>query len=184
MGLVLAGRRVLQRITRSDTFDLFIISTVVANTVTMSLKGYVEENDTMVLFNAIFTWIFIVELIIKVLALGPIGYLRDPMNDFDCLIVIISIMDMSLENMVNLQSFRTLRVLRVTKLLRSLEFMKVIISVLSSCLVNFLNILVLLCIFTFIFTLLGTKLFGGQFTDDQDFRQNWDTMENSFLNTF
>ena len=62
--------------------------------------------------------------------------------------------------------------------------MNVIIDVLSSCLVNFLNILVLLCIFTFIFTLLGTKLFGGQFTDDQDFRQNWDTMGDSFLNTF
>lgn len=106
------------------------------------------------------------------------------MNDFDCLIVIISILDMTLTGMVNLQSFRTLRVLRITKLLRSLEFMNVIITVLSSCLVNFLNILVLLCIFTFIFTLLGTKLFGGQFPEDSDERQNWDTMSNSFLNTF
>ena len=46
-GLVLAGRRVLQRIIRTDTFDLFIIATVVANTVTMALQGYVEENDVM-----------------------------------------------------------------------------------------------------------------------------------------
>lgn len=80
--------------------------------------------------NDLFTWVFIAELIIKVLALGPLGYLRDPMNDFDCFIVIISVMDMVLSGMVNLQSFRTLRVLRVTKLLRSLEFMNVIITVL------------------------------------------------------
>jgi presenilin-like A22 family membrane protease len=96
--------------------------------------------------NFTFTGIFIWELVIKVAALGPMGYIRDPMNDFDCIIVIFSIIDLATQSLVNLQAFRslrilrTLRVLRVTKLLRSLAFMKVIIKVLSSCLINFLNI--------------------------------------------
>ena len=46
-GLLLACRRFLQRIIRTDSFDLFIIATVVANTCTMGLQGYVEENDTI-----------------------------------------------------------------------------------------------------------------------------------------
>jgi len=83
---------------------------------------------------------------IKIAALGPGGYVRDPMNDFDGIIVLFSIFDMVTSGMVDISAFRslrilrTLRVFRVTKLLRSLAFMGVIVSVLSSCLVNFMNI--------------------------------------------
>lgn len=164
--------------------------TVIANTIVMGLAGYVEENETIILLNFTFTGIFIWELVIKVAALGPMGYIRDPMNDFDCIIVIFSIIDLATQSLVNLQAFRslrilrTLRVLRVTKLLRSLAFMKVIIKVLSSCLINFLNILVLMIIFIFIFTLLGSQMFGGNFTEEFQYRQNWDSINNSFMNTF
>ncbi len=72
-----------------------------------------------------------------------------------------------MSNFVNLGAFRTLRVLRITKLLRSLKFMKIIVAVISSCVSNFLNIsyyfkiVLLMIIFSFMFTLLGTQLFGG-----------------------
>lgn len=41
-------------------------------------------------------------------------------------------------------------------------------------------------IFLFVFTLLGLQIFGGQIPEDQigEFRQNWDNLENSFMNTF
>ncbi len=41
-------------------------------------------------FNLIFTIIFTVELGIKLFALGLSGYIRDTMNVFDCIIVVIS----------------------------------------------------------------------------------------------
>ena len=44
----------------------------------------------MKLFNLIFTIVFTVELAIKLFALGLVDYIKDPMNIFDCIIVIIS----------------------------------------------------------------------------------------------
>jgi hypothetical protein len=65
-------------------------------------------------------------MLIKIIALGPIGYNRDVMNFGDGVIVLLSIMDLSLESTVDLKSIQSLRVLRavrvvkVTRLLRSL----------------------------------------------------------------
>jgi len=94
----------------------------------------------LIRLNYIFTAIFIAEFTLKLIALSPIGYMRDNMNIFDGIIVIFSIIDLSfviiilgVSSGIDLKAFRslrilrTLRVLRVTKLLRSLEFMKVII---------------------------------------------------------
>jgi len=78
-----------------------------------------------------------------------LGYARDPMNLFDCLIVILSLFDQistassgssssgggqkAVSAFRTVRLFRTFRVLRVTKLLRSLAYMKVIIGkILSS----------------------------------------------------
>lgn len=45
--------------------------------------------------NYIFTAIFIAEFALKMVALSPIGYMRDNMNIFDGIIVIFSIVDLS-----------------------------------------------------------------------------------------
>ena len=46
--------------------------------------------------NIVFTSIFVVEMFIKNVAYGPLGYIRDPVNVFDGVIVIISMLDMSI----------------------------------------------------------------------------------------
>lgn len=80
-----------------------------------------------------YTLVFVTEMIIKNIALGPGGYVRDPMNCFDGVIVLFSIFDLMTSGMMDISAFRslrilrTLRVFRVTKLLRSLAFMSVIV---------------------------------------------------------
>jgi len=44
----------------------------------------------------LFTYFFIVEMIIKLIALGVIGYLNDKMNIFDGTIVILSIVELAI----------------------------------------------------------------------------------------
>lgn len=44
--------------------------------------------------NFSFTIIFLVEMVIKILGLGPVNYVRDYMNCFDGTIVIISIVEL------------------------------------------------------------------------------------------
>ena len=48
------------------------------------------------MLNNIFTWIFIVEMSIKLIAFNPLGYIRDKMNIFDGCIVILSILEMTM----------------------------------------------------------------------------------------
>ena len=52
-------------------------------------------------FNLVFTYIFIGEMALKFLVLGPFGYLGYISNFFDFLIVSFSIMDIVLESRVS-----------------------------------------------------------------------------------
>jgi len=150
------------KIVTMKAFDNFIITNVIANTVVLALAGAVEETTEIKILNDLFTLIFLIEMIMKLIAFTPRGYVRDNMNNFDGIIVIISVIDYGVSAAVDLKALRgfrvirTLRVLRVTKLLRSLAFMQVIISVISGCFVDFLDILLLMVLFIFIFTLLAT----------------------------
>lgn len=82
----------------------------------------------------------------KLIALSPKGYVKDNMNIFDGLIVVVSVVDYSVSQAINLKALRgfrvirSLRVLRVSRLLRSLKYMTVIVRVIQECFVDFLDI--------------------------------------------
>ncbi len=86
--------------------------------------------------NTIFTWIFICEMSFKLVGLGPIKYFKDKMNYLDCLVVWLSIIELTISSGTNLSAFRsirifrTFRVLRVARLLKSMKSMQVIMAVL------------------------------------------------------
>jgi len=97
----------------------------------MSMDGYMTDSVsiyTFKLMNDIFTYIFSIEMCIKLLAYGVKGYVKDTINVFDGSIVIISLGeviflqggDKASSIFATVKIFRTFRVLRVTKLLRSL----------------------------------------------------------------
>jgi hypothetical protein len=48
--------------------------------------------------NFVFTIIFIVEMILKIIGLGPNGYLSDPINHLDGFIVVISFAELVLSD--------------------------------------------------------------------------------------
>jgi hypothetical protein len=83
--------------------------------------------------NDICSYVFILEMGIKLVALTPAGYLRDKINILDGVIVIMAILELGffclfivILSSFNLKSFRTIRiirsvrVIRISKLLRSL----------------------------------------------------------------
>lgn len=76
-----------------------LLLVVIGNTVILSLTGtFTSASDLHLLetCNLIFTYIFISEMGLKLIAFGPIGYLKDKMNIFDGSIVLISIIEMTL----------------------------------------------------------------------------------------
>lgn len=145
--------------------------------------------------NGVFTWIFIVEMFIKINAIGPKKYVGDKMNWLDGFVVSLSIFEILMELVSGgggnlsafktIRIFRTFRVLRVVRLLRALHSMQVIIQVIQRSASSFLYITMLLFVFIFIFTLLGMQVFGGKFSfPGGKPRGNYDTFSIALVTVF
>ena len=80
-----------------------------------------ELQFALKIFNYFFTSVFILEAIMKIVALGFLRYIRDRWNQLDILIVILSIVGIVLEEMrtnvipINPTIIRVMRVLRIAR---------------------------------------------------------------------
>lgn len=77
---------------------------IIANTVTLALEDYPKsERKSYILgiLNDFFTWAFFVEMICKMTGLGIKNYVRDRFNLFDCIVVVLSIVDFTIAYAVN-----------------------------------------------------------------------------------
>lgn len=137
-------RAVLKTLIRFSLFDNFLTICVLMNTVVMGMESYdidLQTQQDLEFLNIIFTWIFIVEMCIKLLAIGPQKYSSNVMNLLDGGVVLLSIVEIAMAaaggggGAGNLQAFRTVRVfrtfrvLRVTRVLRALKSMAMVIGV-------------------------------------------------------
>ena len=110
-------------------FNFFIFCLILANTITLAAYRFDESDeqaDLLSVLNDFFTWIFFFEMCMKLHGLGPRNYIKDGYNIFDCIIVILSLIDYVIintqteedENSSSLMAFRALRLLRMVKLSR------------------------------------------------------------------
>lgn len=81
------------------SFNFIIYCFIVANTVTLALYRFDQsdrQTEVLKLLNLIFVWVFTSEMIAKLIGLGLKNYARDKFNIFDCIIVILSLVDFAL----------------------------------------------------------------------------------------
>ncbi|CAF3603222.1 unnamed protein product [Adineta steineri] len=166
-------RRRLHDICNSKYFDLIIAAVIGLNVVTMSLEFYLMPPifDTALDYcNYVFTSVFILESISKVIALGPLRYFRDKWNQIDTMIVLLSIAGIVMEKMksgqvlpINPTLIRVMRVLRIARVLKLLKMAKGIRALLDTviqALPQVGNLGLLFFLLFFIFAALGVELFG------------------------
>ena len=195
-------RSVMKAFIRWSLFENFLTLCVLFNTIGMAMDAYDIKEKTkedLEFMNLIFTWIFIVEMTLKLLARGPKKYTNEKMNLLDGAVVILSIVEIimeaigggsgagSLQAFRTVRVFRTFRVLRVTRILRALKSMKQVINVMSRTIVDFILIIILMFVFIFIYTLLGRQIFQGSydFGPGEDLpRGNYETFAVAFVTVF
>lgn len=121
------------RLCDSHTFTLFINACIVLNTLVLAFDRYPsmgnELDYILDMVNIVFFGIFTMEMVIKLLGMGPKNYIRDSFNIFDALIVILSVADVCLSFLVEnnqmskgkgaISAFRAFRLIRVFKLAKS-----------------------------------------------------------------
>eukprot|EP00347_Sterkiella_histriomuscorum_P003601 403363663 len=190
----------LKKIVLSNIFENFMLLSVLINTIVLSADRYnisQDEEATLITINNFFSALFIAEMCIKLFSNGVRKYLSDKLNYLDGIVVILSIVEIILNQSGNssgtqklsafktVRIFRTFRVLRVARLLRSLRSMQVIIGVIQRSVMSFVYIASLLLLFIFIFALLGMQIFGGQFKNHEfENSANYDTFHDAFITVF
>lgn len=163
-----------QRIITNKLFDPIIMAAIIGNIIVMAMsyedssQSYQNVLDKL---NLGFTVIFILEMVLKLLALGPKGYWFNGWNKFDAFVVTASIADLLMDSLgsemgsflrVGPQLARVLRVLRVTRLFRlakSLQGLTALIETMIFSLPSMLNISALLFLVFFIYAVLGVFLY-------------------------
>lgn len=110
----------------------------------------------------IFTYIYIAEAILKVIAFGFIlhkkSYLRDPWNVLDFFVVIIGLISLFPE-VPNLKSLRNMRLLRPLRSINAVPSMKRLVSTLLLSLPQIGYLVLFQLFFITVFAILGMQLF-------------------------
>jgi len=126
------------------------------------------------LFNEFFTWVFFLEMILKLIGLGWGNYKQDGYNLFDAVIVVLSLVDWTLSRIPGLDAgsaltaLRALRLLRMMKLSKSWHALAEILRKTVASLKDISNFSMLLGLFMYIFALLGMELFANIALVDED----------------
>uniref|UniRef100_A0A4W4G6H3 Voltage-dependent N-type calcium channel subunit alpha n=1 Tax=Electrophorus electricus TaxID=8005 RepID=A0A4W4G6H3_ELEEL len=110
----------------STPFEYSILTMIAVNTVVLMMKFYDAPKpyeEMLKWLNIIFTTLFSLECILKIIAFGPLNYLKEAWNIFDFVTVLGSITDILVteikqNKLINLSFLRLFRAARLIKLLR------------------------------------------------------------------
>lgn len=184
----------VESMVQSTYFNVAMTLCVLANTVVLAMYHYGMDEGLRSALDHIslaFTILFAVEMVLKILGLGFAGYFRSYMNIFDCIVVLISLLEISLlsgSSVSALRSFRVLRifrVMRVTRLFRYLTYMRVLLGSIEKSIANLLNMGLLILLFLVVAALFGMQLFGGKFDfADGKPRAHYDNFHYAILTSF
>ena len=119
--------------------------------------------------NIFFTLVFTFEMIVKIIGLGLHDYLKDPMNIFDGVIVILSLSESLFSESTNgVSILRGFRLMRIFKLMRSWVSLRKVMQVVYRSAPDSANLGLLMLIFIFINALIGKQFFSGVLLDEED----------------
>uniref|UniRef100_A0A3B3TT24 Voltage-dependent L-type calcium channel subunit alpha n=1 Tax=Poecilia latipinna TaxID=48699 RepID=A0A3B3TT24_9TELE len=155
-------------IINSTGFEYVMFVLILLNTVTLAVQHY-EQSKTfsyvMDILNMVFTGLFTVEMLLKLLALRLRHYFVDAWNSFDALIVVGSVVDIVVtdgedSSRVSITFFRLFRVMRLVKLLNKGEGIRTLLWTFIKSLQALPYVALLIAMIFFIYAVIGMQTFG------------------------
>uniref|UniRef100_A0A3Q4HE07 Sodium channel protein n=1 Tax=Neolamprologus brichardi TaxID=32507 RepID=A0A3Q4HE07_NEOBR len=167
-------RKTCYRIVEHNWFESFIIFMILLSSGALAFEDiYIAQRKTIktVLEYAdkIFTYIFILEMLLKWMAYGFAKYFTNAWCWLDFLIVDVSLVSLvanaiGANELGAIKSLRTLRALRPLRALSRFEGMRVVVNALLGAIPSIFNVLLVCLIFWLIFSIMGVNLFAGKFS--------------------
>jgi hypothetical protein len=154
----------VRKIVDSDKFNSLIIVIIIFNTIVLAVEHHdmpAWQSKMSEIFNFIFSFVFLIEMILKLFGLGLKDYLADNFNKFDGIIVLMSLVEMfqSSDEKNGITVLRAFRLLRIFKIIRSWTEIRVLLTTVLASLGAITNLGFLTILYLFIFALLAKQFF-------------------------
>ncbi|XP_029283723.1 LOW QUALITY PROTEIN: sodium channel protein type 5 subunit alpha-like, partial [Cottoperca gobio] len=166
-------RKTCFQIVEHSWFESFIIFMILLSSGALAFEDiYIEQRKVVKVVleyaDKIFTYIFILEMLLKWLAYGFKKYFTNYWCWLDFLIVDVSLVSLvantlGYSDFAAIKSLRTLRALRPLRALSRFEGMRVVVNALIGAIPSIMNVLLVCLIFWLIFSIMGVNLFAGKF---------------------
>uniref|UniRef100_A0A672T8M0 Voltage-dependent P/Q-type calcium channel subunit alpha-1A n=1 Tax=Sinocyclocheilus grahami TaxID=75366 RepID=A0A672T8M0_SINGR len=152
----------------SPPFEYTIMALIALNTIVLMMKydGASDAYEAVLAnLNIVFTSLFSMECILKIIAFGVLNYFKDAWNIFDCVTVLGSITDILVtelgNNFINLSFLRLFRAARLIKLLRQGETIRILLWTFVQSFKALPYVCLLIAMLFFIYAIIGMQLFGN-----------------------
>ncbi|XP_073207657.1 voltage-dependent L-type calcium channel subunit alpha-1D isoform X9 [Lepidochelys kempii] len=155
----------------STGFEYIMFVLIMLNTLCLAMQHYGQSklfNDAMDILNMVFTGVFTVEMVLKLIAFKPKHYFTDAWNTFDALIVVGSVVDIAITEVNNSEDsarisitfFRLFRVMRLVKLLSRGEGIRTLLWTFIKSFQALPYVALLIAMLFFIYAVIGMQVFG------------------------
>ncbi|XP_067265956.1 sodium channel, voltage-gated, type I-like, alpha isoform X3 [Chanodichthys erythropterus] len=168
-------RQTCYNIVEHSWFETFIVFMILLSSGALAFEDiYLEKRKnvkTILEFaDKVFTYIFILEMLLKWVAYGFAKYFTNLWCWLDFIIVDVSLISLVANalNYSELGAIKTLRTLRAFRPLRALsrfEGMRVVVNALLGAIPSIMNVLLVCLIFWLIFSIVGVNFFAGKFNE-------------------
>ncbi|XP_037392014.1 voltage-dependent L-type calcium channel subunit alpha-1D isoform X2 [Pygocentrus nattereri] len=177
-------------VVNSTGFEYVMFVLIILNTLCLAIQHHGQShlfNYAMDILNMVFTGVFTVEMILKLVAFKPRGYFGDAWNVFDALVVIGSVVDIILSQVdaegrtwqteapivvaveqgntedsarISITFFRLFRVMRLVKLLSRGEGIRTLLWTFIKSFQALPYVALLIAMLFFIYAVIGMQVFG------------------------
>uniref|UniRef100_UPI000B4C3E2E voltage-dependent L-type calcium channel subunit alpha-1F n=1 Tax=Lonchura striata TaxID=40157 RepID=UPI000B4C3E2E len=162
----------------STAFEYIMFVLILLNTIALAVQHYEQSkpfNYVMDLLNMVFTGLFTVEMVLKIIAFKPRHYFCDAWNTFDALIVVGSVVDIAVTEVnngghvgessedssrISITFFRLFRVMRLVKLLSKGEGIRTLLWTFVKSFQALPYVALLIAMIFFIYAVIGMQTFG------------------------
>ncbi|XP_019601654.2 voltage-dependent P/Q-type calcium channel subunit alpha-1A isoform X4 [Rhinolophus sinicus] len=175
----------------SPPFEYTIMAMIALNTIVLMMKFYgasLAYENALRVFNIVFTSLFSLECLLKVMAFGILNYFRDAWNIFDFVTVLGSITDILVtefgNNFINLSFLRLFRAARLIKLLRQGYTIRILLWTFVQSFKALPYVCLLIAMLFFIYAIIGMQVFGNIGIDVEDEDSDEDEFQITEHNNF
>ncbi|XP_075241341.1 muscle calcium channel subunit alpha-1-like isoform X7 [Convolutriloba macropyga] len=157
------------KLVTSQPFEYLLFILIMVNTIFLAMKFHNQPKayeGVLDIMNMVFTVLFTIEFVLKVIAFNPKNYFNDSWNVFDFIIVLGSVIDITYSewnpdaNLVSINFFRLFRVMRLVKLLSKGEGIKTLLWTFIKSFQALPYVALLIVMLFFIYAVIGMQMFG------------------------